>query len=84
MFSFFSNVRKSRTHLQRIEVDYTNMKTEIAQLNASIKCEMQKKFGQEISVDALHEAVLRNLVSDIKANIHSIAESYDDQIKCKY
>ena len=59
------------------------MESDIAQLKAEIKYEMIRKFGQEISIDTLYEAVLRSLIYDIKANIRSIAKSYEDQIRCK-
>ncbi|XP_033224478.1 cilia- and flagella-associated protein 44 isoform X2 [Belonocnema kinseyi] len=47
--SQLSSHKKSRTHLYRFKVDYKNMKTEMTQLKASIKYEMNNKFGQEIS-----------------------------------
>lgn len=60
------------------------MEIEIIKLKSKVKTEKINKFGQEMSVNILYEAVLRNLIYDIKANLNSIVKSYDDQVNCKF
>jgi hypothetical protein len=59
------------------------MEKEMQHLKEEIKKEMQQKFGQQISLVTLYEAVLRRLIYDIKANTNSLVKFYDDKIKRK-
>ncbi|XP_043471636.1 cilia- and flagella-associated protein 44 [Leptopilina heterotoma] len=72
--------KKSRTYLNRIKTECKQMETEIIKLKSNVKSEKIKKFGQDISVNILYEAVLRSLIYDIKANLNSIIKSYDSQV----
>ena len=63
----------------KIDCDY--MKKEMEILKSNTKSEMENKFGQQISLLNLYEAVLRRLIYKIKSNTSSIIELYDKQIK---
>lgn len=70
-------------HLQRMNVDCKHMETEIHRLKSSIKQEMIKKFGREVSLNALYEAVLRRMIYDIKVGLTEMVPVFESQIKCK-
>ncbi|XP_015588735.2 uncharacterized protein LOC107264707 [Cephus cinctus] len=72
--------KKNRMHLHRMNVDCKHMELEIKKLKDNIKEEMMKKFGQEISLNALYEAVLRRMVYDIKVNINGMISSFEKEI----
>ncbi|KAF7998128.1 hypothetical protein HCN44_009526 [Aphidius gifuensis] len=74
--------KKNKTHLHRMEIDCRYMDDEIKNLKSEIKNEMIKKFGREISLSSLYEAVLRKMVNDIKADIKEMSKHYDQEIKC--
>lgn len=67
-----------------MDIDCRHMEAEIKSLKSEIKNEMIKKFGQEISLSSLYEAVLRRMVYDIKADMKEMTKFYDQEIKCKF
>lgn len=67
-----------------MEIDCRHMDDEINNLKSEIKNEMIKKFGREISLSSLYEAVLRKMVNEIKADIKEMSKYYDQEIKCKF
>lgn len=77
IFSF----RKNRQHLHRVEIDCEYMESEIKRLKEEIKQEMIQKFGKEVSLTSLYEAVLRRMVYDVKADMKKMIKSYDKEIK---
>ncbi|XP_011500262.1 PREDICTED: uncharacterized protein LOC105364098 [Ceratosolen solmsi marchali] len=73
--------KNDKIHLRKIKVSCELMKEEIDKLKRKIKKKMQQKFGQQISLVTLYEAVLRRLIDDIKANTSSLVKFYDNKIK---
>lgn len=59
------------------------MKKELESLKNEIRKEMEQKFGQQVSLVTLYEAVLRRLIYDIKANTGSLIKFYDEKIRSK-
>ncbi|XP_048505660.1 cilia- and flagella-associated protein 44 isoform X2 [Athalia rosae] len=74
--------RKNRMHLQRMNVDCKYMETEIHRLKSSIRQEMIGKFGREISLNSLYEAVLRRMIYDIKVSLTEMVPEFESQIQC--
>ncbi|XP_023287600.1 uncharacterized protein LOC105700070 isoform X2 [Orussus abietinus] len=74
--------KKNRHHLHRMKVDCKHMEEVIKKLKSNIKEEMIRKFGQELSLSTLYEAVLQRMIYETKVNLNSMMKSYDDQIKC--
>ncbi|XP_057334477.1 cilia- and flagella-associated protein 44 isoform X2 [Microplitis mediator] len=72
--------KKNRQHLHRVEIDCDYMESEIKRLKEEIKKEMIQKFGKEISLTSLYEAVLRRMIYNIKADIKEMIKSYDKEI----
>lgn len=64
-----------------MKLECETMKKELASLKEQIQTEMQQKFGQQVSLVNLYEAVLRRLVYDVKANTGNIIKFYDEKIK---
>ncbi|KAH0534340.1 hypothetical protein KQX54_003166 [Cotesia glomerata] len=73
--------KKNRQHLHRVEIDCDYMESEIKRLKEEIKQEMIQKFGREVSLTSLYEAVLRRMVYDVKADMKEMIKSYDKEIK---
>ncbi|KAG8038727.1 hypothetical protein G9C98_000282, partial [Cotesia typhae] len=73
--------KKNRQHLHRVEIDCEYMESEIKRLKEEIKQEMIQKFGKEVSLTSLYEAVLRRMVYDVKADMKNMIKSYDKEIK---
>ncbi|XP_008204820.1 cilia- and flagella-associated protein 44 isoform X2 [Nasonia vitripennis] len=73
--------KNDKVHLQKIKSDCESMKKELESLKKEIKKEMEQKFGQQVSLVTLYEAVLRRLIYDIKANTGSMIKFYDEKIK---
>lgn len=69
-------------HLQRMNVDCKHMEAEIHRLKSSIRQEMIKKFGREVSLNTLYEAVLRRMIYDIKIGLTEMVPAFESQIKC--
>ncbi|XP_046415054.1 cilia- and flagella-associated protein 44 [Neodiprion fabricii] len=74
--------KKNRMHLQRMNVDCKHMDAEIYRLKSRIRQEMMKKFGQEVSLNTLYEAVLRRMIYDIKVGLTEMVPVFEGQIKC--
>ncbi|XP_058801430.1 cilia- and flagella-associated protein 44 [Phymastichus coffea] len=70
---------KSNLHTMKLECEA--VRKELEALKQQIKEEMQHKFGQQVSLVTLYEAVLRRLIYDIKANTGSLIKFYDRKIK---
>ncbi|XP_034946338.1 cilia- and flagella-associated protein 44 [Chelonus insularis] len=78
---------KNKNHLHRLELDCKYMESEIKRLKTEIKDEMSRKFGREISLIKLYEAVLRRMIFDIRADITDETKVYDkriNEVKAKY
>lgn len=80
LYFFFRN---DKIHLHKMKTDCESMKRELESLKGEIKKEMEQKFGQQVSLVSLYEAVLRRLIYDIKANTSSLIKFYDEKIKSK-
>lgn len=59
------------------------MDGEIKRLKEKIKQEMMQKFGREVSLSSLYEAVLRKMIYDMKADLKEMTKGFDKQIKCE-
>ncbi|KAK0088856.1 hypothetical protein PV325_010453 [Microctonus aethiopoides] len=74
--------KKTQVHLSRMEMDCKYMEGDINRLSKKINEVMLDKFGRQISLEDLYEAVLRRLVIDVKSDMKNITEFYDKQIHC--
>ncbi|XP_014209825.1 uveal autoantigen with coiled-coil domains and ankyrin repeats [Copidosoma floridanum] len=73
--------RNDKGHLRKIKVDCESMRKELEALKEQTQREMEQKFGQQVSLVSLYEAVLKRLIHNIKANTSSLMKFYDDKIK---
>lgn len=60
------------------------MEGDINRLSKRINEVMLDKFGRQISLEDLYEAVLRRLVIDVKSDMKNITEFYDKEIHCEF
>lgn len=67
-------------HLQRMNTDIKCMKQQIAELEASIKETVMRKFGVEIEMDQLEKSTLRQYIFDLKTNLTDERKEIDKQI----
>ncbi|KAK0161075.1 hypothetical protein PV327_009592 [Microctonus hyperodae] len=74
--------KKTQMHLSRMEMDCKYMEGDINRMNKEINEVMLDKFGRQISLEDLYEAVLRRLVIDVKSDMKNIANFYDKEIHC--
>ncbi|KAL7301745.1 hypothetical protein TKK_0005740 [Trichogramma kaykai] len=73
--------KNNKQQLRKIKMDCSSMKAELEALKGQIKTEMENKFGQQISLVSLYEAVLRRLIYDIKADTGSLVKFYQEKIQ---
>ncbi|XP_063994244.1 LOW QUALITY PROTEIN: cilia- and flagella-associated protein 44 [Diachasmimorpha longicaudata] len=73
--------KKNCTHLHRMNIDCKYMDSQIKKLKSSIEEEMIKKFGCQISLVSLYEAVVRSLINSSKGN-RTDDSKYEKQLKC--
>lgn len=57
------------------------MKKELKTIKHTIKKEMEQKFGQQVSLVTLYEAVLRRLIYNIKADTKYLVKFYEEKIE---
>ena len=69
-------------HLHRMKIDCKHMDFEVKRLKDKIKQEMIQKFGREVSLDSLYEAILRIMIYDLKADMKEMLKEFDKQMKC--
>ena len=69
-------------HLHRMKIDCKHMDSEVKRLKDKIKQEMIQKFGREVSLDSLYEAILRIMIYDLKADMKEMLKEFDKQMKC--
>lgn len=67
-------------HLQRMNTDIKCMKQQIAELEASIKETIIRKFGMEIDMDKLEKSTLRQYIFDLKTSLTDERKEIDKQI----
>lgn len=67
-------------HLQRMNTDINFMKQQIAELEASIKETIMRKFGIEIDMDQLEKSTLRQYIFDLKTNLADERKYIDKHI----